>query len=60
MTRGKGKTHSTSENRKPIQPRGPPLNVSKFAQTPGTEEAAFGIFAHRSGLEGETTGRMTN
>ena len=50
-TRGKNKTHSTSENRKPIQARGPPMNVNWFAQTPGTEEAAFGIFAQRSGLE---------
>ena len=46
----KNKTHSTSENRKPIQARGPPMNVSWFAQTPGTEETALGIFAHRSGL----------
>ena len=51
VTRGKIKTHSTSENRKPIQARGPPMNVNKFAQTPGIEEAAFGIFAQRSGLE---------
>ena len=50
MIRGKNKTHSTSENRKPIQARGPPMNVKMFAQTPGTEEAAFGIFAQRSGL----------
>ena len=27
------------------------MNVKMFAQTPGTEEAAFGIFAQRSGLE---------
>ena len=47
------KTHSTSEKRKPIQARGPPMNVNWFAQTPGTEEAAFGIFAHRSGLKKE-------
>jgi hypothetical protein len=45
------RTHSTSENRKPIQARGPPLNVNMFAQTPGTEDTAFGIFSHRSGLE---------
>ena len=45
------KTYSTSENRKPIQARGPPMNVNIFAQTPGTEEAAFGIFSQRSGLE---------
>ena len=51
MTRGKYKTYSTSENRKPIQDRGPPMNDIKFAQTPGTEEAAFGIFAQRSGLD---------
>ena len=43
-------THSTSENRKPIQARGPPMNVNRFAQTPGTEEARFGIFSQRSGL----------
>ena len=47
----KCKTHSTSENRKPIQARGPPLNDNKFAQTPGTAETAFGIFTQRSGLE---------
>ena len=51
MTSGINKTHSTSENRKPIQARGPPINDNTFAQTPGTEEAAFGIFAQRSGLE---------
>jgi hypothetical protein len=51
-------THSTSENRKPIQARGPPMNVKMFAQTPGTEEAAFGIFSQRSGLEKK--GRITN
>ena len=51
MTRGKYKTYSTSENRKPIQARGPPMNVIKFAQTPGTEDAAFGTFAQRSGLD---------
>ena len=27
------------------------MNVNWFAQTPGIEEAAFGIFSHRSGLE---------
>jgi hypothetical protein len=27
------------------------MNVIMFDQTPGTEEAAFGIFAQRSGLE---------
>ena len=27
------------------------MNVNMFDQTPGTEEAAFGIFAQRSGLE---------
>ena len=47
---GEKKTHSTSENRKPIQALGPPMNVNRFAQTPGTEEAAFGISAQRSGL----------
>jgi hypothetical protein len=26
------------------------MNVNWFAQTPGTEEAALGIFPHRSGL----------
>ena len=51
ITKEKNKTHSTSENRKPIQARGPPMNVNWFAQTPGTEEAAFGIFSQRSGLE---------
>ena len=51
MTRGKYKTYSTSENRKPIQARGPPMNVKMFDQSPGTEEAAFGTFAQRSGLE---------
>ena len=50
-TRGKNETHSTSENRKPIQDLGPPLNVNRFAQTPGTEEAGLGIFSQRSGLE---------
>ena len=49
--RGEKKTHSTSENRKPMQARGPPMNVNRFAQTPGTEEARFGIFSQRSGLE---------
>ena len=43
-------THSTSENRKPIQARGPPMNVIMFAQTPGIDAAAFGIFVQRSGL----------
>ena len=52
MTRG---THSTSENRKPIQDRGPPMNVNRFAQTPGTEDAALGIFSQRSGLEKKKT-----
>ena len=51
MTRGKDKTHSTSENRNPIQARGPPMNDKMFDQTPGTEVAAFGIFAQRSGLK---------
>ena len=54
------KTHSTSENRKPIQARGPPMNVNRFAQTPGTEVTAFGIFAQRSGLGGKKTGRINN
>jgi hypothetical protein len=27
------------------------MNVNRFAQTPGTEEARFGIFSQRSGLE---------
>ena len=27
------------------------MNVNMFDQTPGTEEAALGIFAQRSGLE---------
>ena len=35
------------------------MNVNWFAQTPGTEEAAFGIFSHRSGLK-KKTGRITN
>ena len=26
------------------------MNVNWFAQTPGTEEAAIGIYSHRSGL----------
>ena len=51
MIRGKNKTHSTSENRKPIQARGPPMNVKMFDQTPGTEVAVFGISSQRSGLE---------
>ena len=51
MTRGKEKTHSTSENRKPIQARGPPMNDRMFDQTPGTADALFGIFSQRSGLE---------
>ena len=53
MTRGKDETHSISENLKPIQARGPPRNVKMFAQTPGIEEAAFGISAQRSGLKKE-------
>ena len=48
------KTHSTSENRKPMQARGPPMNVNTLDQTPGTEVAALGIFAQRSGLENKT------
>ena len=48
---GKYRTHSISENRKPIQDRGPPMNVNWFAQTPGTEETASGRFSQRSGLE---------
>jgi hypothetical protein len=59
MTRGKEKTHSTSENRKPIQARGPPMNDKMFAQTPGTEEAPCGIFSQRSGL-GEKKNRSDN
>ena len=56
----KVQTHSTSENLKPIQARGPPRNDKMFAQTPGTEEAAFGIFSQRSGLEKKKkTGRIT-
>ena len=51
MNRRRKKTHSTSENRKPIHARGPPMNVIRFAQTPGTEEAILGIFSQRSGLE---------
>ena len=51
MASEKNRTHSTSENRKPIQARGPPINDITFAQTPGTEEAAFGIFVQRSGLD---------
>ena len=31
------------------------MNVNTFAQTPGTEVAAFGIFAQRSGLENKKT-----
>ena len=42
--------HSTIENRKPIQDRGPPMNVNRFAQTPGIDETASGIFCQRSGL----------
>jgi hypothetical protein len=49
-------THSTSENRKPIQARGPPMNVNWLAQTPGTEETASGIFSQRSGLEKNQVG----
>jgi hypothetical protein len=49
----KEKSYSTSANRKPIQARGPPMNVKMFDQTPGIEEAEFGISAQRSGLEGE-------
>jgi hypothetical protein len=50
MTRGGKKTHSTSENRNPIQleARGPPMNVTQIL---GIEEEAFGIFAQRTGLE---------
>ena len=55
----KNKTHSTIENRKPIHARGPPMNVNRFAQTPGTEKAAFEIFAQRSGLEKKKAGRIT-
>ena len=36
------------------------MNVRMFDQTPGTEVAAFGIFAQRSGLGGGKTGRITN
>ena len=35
------------------------MNVNWFAQTPGIEEAAFGIFSHRSGL-GKKKSRITN
>ena len=54
------KTHSTSANRKPIQARGPPMNVIKFAQAPGTDAAASGIFAQRSGLEKKTVQIIIN
>lgn len=43
-------TDSTSENRYPIQARGPPRNVSMLPQMPGILVAASGIDAHRSGL----------
>ena len=33
------KTHSTIENRKPRQARGPPMNVNRLAQPPGTEDS---------------------
>ena len=32
------------------------MNVKMFAQTPGTEETAFGIFSQRSGLEKKQVG----
>ena len=32
------------------------MNVNMFAQTPGTEETAFGIFSQRSGLEKKQVG----
>ena len=48
--------HSTIENRKPIQDRGPPMNVNRFAQTPGIDETASGIFSQRSGLGGKNVG----
>ena len=35
------------------------MNVIMFAQTPGTEATAFGIFAQRSGLEKKKISRMT-
>ena len=47
----KKKTHSKSENRKPIQALGPPLNVIMFAQIPGTDWASSGILVQRSGLK---------
>ena len=53
-------THSTSENRKPIQARGPPLNDIRFAHTPGTEEARFETFSQRSGLEKINIRYVTN
>ena len=47
----KHKTHSKSENRKPIQARGPPANVIRFDQIPGTDWATSGILVQRSGLQ---------
>ena len=43
-----------------MQARGPPINVIKFAQTPGTDAAASGIFVQRSGLENKTVQIMIN
>ena len=36
------------------------MNVIKFAQTPGTDAAASGIFAQRSGLEYKTVQIMNH
>ena len=35
------------------------MNVNRFAQTPGTEEARFEIFSQRSGLEKKRAGYIT-
>ena len=52
----KHKTHSKSENRKPIQARGPPANVIRFDQIPGTDWATSGILVQRSGLQKKPVG----
>ena len=43
-----------------MQAREPALNVIKFAQIPGTDTAAFGIFSQRSGLKNKTVQIMNH
>ena len=43
-------THSTNENRYPIQARGPPMNVIWLLHTPGMALEACGGESQRSGL----------